>query len=314
MGDMLGAAFGALKWNPKTILVPSAVVATVSGVLLAVLAFVLEKVFLARVVMPAAGQTLTSEQLQHFLVRLLTFGVIFGLAFAIFTFVTTAILTGVLTVSIGEGVLGKKETLDRVLQATMARIGPLLLTMLLEGVIIGFGWVTASGLFVGLALLLAKVAHLGGLGVLVGVLGVLTATVFAVIIEIRWSLALPVVMLERLGPKASLGRSWRLVRGSAWRVFGITLVTNIIFGLIASVIRTAFEFVGGSPLHATIVNTLASGVGTIIASTLTTPLTAAIVVLLYADLRMRKEGLATALQAAAAAPPAAGGTTAPSPW
>ena len=64
------------------------------------------------------------------------------------------------------------------------------------------------------------------LGVLVGVLGVLTTTVFAVIIEIRWSLALPVVMLERLGPKASLGRSWRLVRGSAWRVLGITLVTS----------------------------------------------------------------------------------------
>jgi hypothetical protein len=105
-----------------------------------------------------------------------------------------------------------------------------------------------------------------------------------------------------------------LVRGSAWRVFGITLVTNIIFALIAGAIRTAFEFVGGSPLHATILNTLASGVGTIVASTLTTPLTAAIVVLLYADLRMRKEGLAAALQAAATAPPAAGGTTAPSPW
>ncbi|HEY6792289.1 MAG TPA: glycerophosphoryl diester phosphodiesterase membrane domain-containing protein [Trebonia sp.] len=314
LGDMLGAAFSTLKWNPKTILVPSAVVATVSGVLLAVGVFFLERILLAHVSLPAAGQPLTTEQVKHFLVPFLTFAAIFAVATAIVAFVTTAILTGVLTVAVGQGVLGKKETLDSVLQATMTRIWSLLATMVLSGAIIGFGWLAASGLSVGLALLLADGAHLVGIGILVGVLGVLTATVFAVIIGVRWSLALPIVMLERLRPLASLGRSWRLVRGSAWRVFGITLVTNIIFGMVALAIRTPFDLVGGSQLHPTIANMLASGAGDVIASTLTTPLTAAIAVLLYADLRMRKEGMAAALQAAAAAPPAAGGATAPSPW
>jgi hypothetical protein len=61
---------------------------------------------------------------------------------------------------------------------------------------------------------------------------------------------------------------------------------------------------------------LASGVGEIVAATLTAPLAAAVAVLLYADLRMRKENMAATLQAAAAAQSPGDGTTAapPSPW
>jgi hypothetical protein len=53
-------------------------------------------------------------------------------------------------VAVGQGVLGKKETLDSVLQATMTRIWSLLAIMVLSGVIIGFGWLAASGLSVAL--------------------------------------------------------------------------------------------------------------------------------------------------------------------
>jgi len=321
VGDMLGGAFTALRWNPKAILVPSAVLGAISGVMLTVLMFFMEKDMLAQVSLPATGQPVTSQQWHNFLVPYFKYVAAFGGATIIFTFVTSVILTGILTIAIGQGVLGRKMALSSVLgEAVLARVGPLLATLLLAGLIISVGLVAAICLSVGIAVLLADVAHLVAIGVLAGVLVALTAIVFAVIIAIRWSLATPVVMLERLGPMASLARSWRLVRGSAWRVLGITLLTNLIFGLIGGVIRAPFMVAGGAgafggaQLHPTVVNTVASGVGMIVASTVTAPLTAGIVVLLYADLRMRKEGMAERLQAAAAQQAAPGAPEPPSPW
>ncbi len=330
MGDILGGAFSAVKWNPKALLVPSAVMAVSSGGTLALVAFLLDKGLLAHVSVPVAGQTLTSEQVKSFVIPILKFVAIFGVVAVIFSIVTSAVLTGTLTVAVGQGVLGKKEALGSALRATLARIGPLLATVVLPAVFIGFGWVAAVGVSVGLGIVLGEVAHLVAIGVLVGVLGYLAATVFAVIIQIRWSLAIPVLMLEHRGPLASLGRSWRLVRGSAWRVLGITLVTGLIIDLIAGAITAPIQIaqfarfasatgpLGTTQLQPTIGigSMLASGVGEIVAVTLAAPLAAAVSVLLYADLRMRKENMAATLQAAAAARPAAEGTTSgsPSPW
>ena len=300
--------------------------------------FLLERHLFSSVSLPLNGQTPTDAQLSSFFTAFFAFFGAIALITGVFGFITNTVLTGILTVTVGQGVLGRKITLSGAWQATLPRIGPLLATALLSGLFIGFGWLAAVGLAVGLALLLAEGAHLVAIGVLVGVLGFLTATVFAAIIGIRWSLALPVVMLEGRGPMASLGRSWRLVRDSAWRVLGIMLVTALIVGFVAGMIRAPFEFLGGpgafitnmtststsastlnlSQLEPTILGTLTYALGSIIASALTAPLAAGVVVLLYADLRMRKEGIAERLQAAAAQPPGAGtgpGTAdPPSPW
>lgn len=241
LGDILGGAFGVLKWNPKATLVPSVVVAAISGTLLAVVGFLLEKGLLVNVKMPTAGETLTPEQVKSFLVPIAEFAAVFGVVAVIVAIVTSALLTGTLTVAVGQGVLGKKEPLGSALRAALARTGPLVATVVLPAVFIGLGWVAAVGVCVGFAVLLAAAAHLVAIGVLVGVLGYLTATVFAVIIGIRWSLAVPIVMLERRNPLASLGRSWQLVRGNAWRVFGITLVTGLIIDVIAAVITSPFQ-------------------------------------------------------------------------
>ena len=145
-------------------------------------------------------------------------------------------------------------------------------------------------------------------GVLVGVLGALTATVFAVIVAVRWSLAIPAVILERRDPLTSLGRSWRLVRRSSWRVFGIMLLIQIIATIASSIIQVPFTLAGGVSTftiaqgHPSLAATIISAIGGIIATTLTAPLAAGGAVLLYADLRMRTEGMDVTLQAAAASP------------
>ena len=304
VGEILDGAFTAMRWNPKTILVSSAIVAAVSGVLLAVVTLVLQHDVLANVTLPANGQAISTAQAKNIGVAFLALG---GVT-VIFTFLTHTILTGVLTVAVGQGVLGRKETLAGAWRATRSRLGALLAVVLLSALFIFLGWMVAVGLSAGIGLLLGAGAHLAPAGILVGVLGALSATVFAVIVAVRWSLAVPAVMLERRGPMTSLGRSWRLVRRSSWRVFGIMLLVQIIVGIANSVIRIPFAIFGGTGIfslgqaHPSLAATIISAVGGMIGTALTAPLAAGAAVLLYADLRMRREGMDIALQAAAAAP------------
>jgi Membrane domain of glycerophosphoryl diester phosphodiesterase len=299
-GEILDGAFTAIRWNPKTILVSSAVVAAASNVLLGVATYILDNHILASVHVPANGPV-TAAQVGNFAIALFA---LLGVT-AVVTFVANTIVTGLLTYAIGQGVLGRKETLGGAWRATRSRLGALFATVLLASVCLGLGWMLAIGLSVGIGVLLGVGAHAPAVGVLVGLACGGTATVFAAIILIRWTVALPVVMLERAGPVASLRRSWGLVRRSSWRVLGIMLATELIVAIAGAVIKLPFGLASGAgnlftaSAHVSVLGIFASSVGGIVASTLTAPMLAGVVVLLYTDLRMRREGLDITLQAAA---------------
>jgi hypothetical protein len=287
VGEILDGAFTVIRWNPKATLVPSAVVATISGVLGTTVSYVLEHDV-------STGRPSTSNAPVFAL---------FG-AIAILSFVAILILTGVLTVVIGQATLGKKETVATAWRTTRSRIWPLIGALLLESLIVGLGWLVAVGISIGAAFLIGAGAHQVPIGVLVGVIGGLAATVFAAIVSIRWSMTIPVVVLERRRPAASLGRSWRLVRGSAWRVFGILLLAELIAGVASLIIRAPFSLLGAAAAGgaSTLASSALAAVGAIIGGTLTAPVFAGVVVLLYTDLRMRREGMDLAIQAAADEP------------
>jgi hypothetical protein len=313
VSEILSGAVSAIRWNPATILGASAIVSAVSGVLLS----------LVLVAMPHAviepggigGQQAAVGITPHQLGRVLATVAILAGVTLIVTVVTNILLTGVLTTAIGEAVLGRKPSLGAALRATWPRIGALLATVLLEGVLIAAGWVAAVTLSVVAALALAKVAHLVAVGILVGIVCVLGVTAFAMIVWVRWSLAVPVVMLEHASPLASLGRSWRLVQRSMWRIFGITALAQVIVAVVGGMIREPFSVAGGasalfaSIAHPTAASLITSGLGGIVAGAVTTPVLAGVVVLLYTDMRMRKEGIAAILQSAAASPGGQGAAT-----
>jgi hypothetical protein len=298
-----------MRWNPKTILVSSAIVAAVSGVVLAVVTLILQHDVFATVTLPANGQTVSATQARNLGLAFLALGGVY----VVFSFLTRTILTGVLTVAVGEAALGRKVTLAGAWRATRSRLGALLAVVLLSALFIFLGWLVAVTVSVVLGMLLGAGAHLVAVGILVGVLGGIAATVFAVIVAIRWSLAIPAVMLERRGPMTSLGRSWRLVRRSSWRVFWITLLVQVTVIIADLIIQIPFTIVGGSSsfdlfqAHPSAAAAIMSAIGGIVGSTLTAPLAAGVVVLLYADLRMRREGMDITLQAATASPASQGG-------
>jgi hypothetical protein len=80
-------------------------------------------------------------------------------------------------------------------------------------------------------------------------------------------------------------------------VFGITLLAGIIVAVAGGILQLPFTVL--SALSGSgIVGTVIIVIGTIAAGTVTRPITAGVTVLLYVDMRMRKEGLDLALRTA----------------
>jgi hypothetical protein len=81
-------------------------------------------------------------------------------------------------------------------------------------------------------------------GILFGIgvgIGLVLIIVPGLILLTFWSVGAPAIVVERAGPIKAFGRSWRLVRGDAWSVFGALLVMLlfiIVFGVVLAVIAT----------------------------------------------------------------------------
>ncbi len=109
--------------------------------------------------------------------------------------------------------------------------------------------------------------------------------------------AVPVVMVEGLSGTAALSRSFDLVKNHWWSTFGRLVVGGILVGIVTSIINAATG--GNDP----------SILGLIVrafANAAVTPFTVALVVVVYFDLRARKDGVSPAA-------PAAGGPVPPAP-
>lgn len=113
-----------------------------------------------------------------------------------------------------------------------------------------------------------------------------------------WGVAPAVLIAENKGVFAAMGRSFQLVKGNWWRVFGLLVLSTILVAVITSVVTAPLQF--GVGLGAGLsddpsdvfsggylaLNTVVTGLATAI----TLPFTAAVVVAIYYDLRVRKEG------------------------
>jgi len=106
----------------------------------------------------------------------------------------------------------------------------------------------------------------------VGWICVVVGSVAAIYLMVGWIFLCQAALLEGLGPIAALSRSWALVKGNWWRVFGIMLVVSLIAVAIGAIL-------GLIPV-----------VGETIGSILVAPIVITSATLLYYDLRVRKEG------------------------
>lgn len=122
------------------------------------------------------------------------------------------------------------------------------------------------------------------------ILGFIALIVPFVWLYVSWSIASPVLLIDRVGPARALRRSVGLVRGRWWPTAGVLVVATVMGGVIAGALEALLAAISlhshPSVLLATTVVSLATAVSTII----TKPFQAAVATVLYYDLRVRREG------------------------
>lgn len=202
------------------------------------------------------------------------------------------ILAGMLVFVLAEAVLGRRCSIGAAWHGVRSRILPLIGLAL----ILAITTAVVGGLLVGVIVLLANSLD-AGVVIAIAIPLTLAVGVGVIFIWTRWSLAAPAVVLERAGPIAALKRSWALSRGQFWRIFGISLLTRIVVGMVSGLATTPFAFLalGAS---GTVTLTLTTIWSAIVAGVLA-PFSANVTGLLYIDQRIRKEALDVTLMAAA---------------
>lgn len=284
LGEILDGAISTMRAHPRPMLGVSAIVVTISQLItLAATYPLLDDI--NRVLDPNASP----DEVFDFLGTSLAVN---GVTAAILL-LARVFLSGFLTIVVGKAVLGQPIGFAEVWSRVRPRLGALLgMTLLYFAVAIG------AALVIGFLVIIAPPF---------GVFVLLAAIPVAIWLFVLFSLATPALLLEDAPIRRAFGRSRALVRGSWWRIFGITLLSGIIAGVVALVITAPFEYFGGGfdqvlttePVAPTGTYLLLVTIGGIVASTITEPFAAGVTVLLYTDQRMRREGMDIELARAA---------------
>ena len=167
------------------------------------------------------------------------------------------------------------------LRAVARRLPALLGTMFLTVLVIGALLFIPIILFVGIA----GATDSGGLAAI----GVIAALVVAVIAGVRLAVAVPVLLVEGLGPAGALRRSNHLVKGRTGMTFLTLLVVGIMVFIVGLVLQMPFGLIAGlagDNAFGGFVNL----VGQFVNSVVSLALSSASIVLIYFDRRIRTEG------------------------
>ncbi|MEU1670320.1 hypothetical protein ABZ547_43370 [Streptomyces sparsogenes] len=222
----------------------------------------------------------------------------------------TLFTTAVLTVVVGRAVLGRQVSLGEAWREARPRL------LALCGLLFLLPALAAAACAVGLAPgLLLIAAGADSEGAALALLGGLGSTVAAVWLWVRYSLAAPALMLEKQGVVAAMRRSAKLVRGAWWRVLGVQLLALLIAMVVSAILEiptsavgmaiggdNAMDWLSGESVTVSWTFLVVIGVGGVIASTITLPISAGVTALLYVDQRIRREALDLELARAAGVP------------
>ena len=141
-----------------------------------------------------------------------------GILAAVVYVVAIFLQAGALTLAIADDYLGQPITVQRAYEGAQQRLGGLIGTSLLIGLIVAALSITIIGIPV------------------------------AIWLGIRWVFSSQIVMLEGQAATSAMSRSADLVRNYWWRTFGILLLVFIAIGLVDAIISGIFgriAFIGG---------------------------------------------------------------------
>jgi hypothetical protein len=101
-----------------------------------------------------------------------------------------------------------------------------------------------------------------GIGIAIGFVLLIIPGLFLLT---RWSLVSPAVVVEKRSAGEALSRSWELVKGNSWTMFGIIIVTVLLAGIASGIISALFVFLP---------DFIGTWLGSIVANSITAPFVA----------------------------------------
>ena len=177
--------------------------------------------------------------------------IIVALLTAVIGVIISAVLQAAIMRGAAQGSIGDPVDIDASYKWGFARFGSVILISILVGLAVA-----------------------GGL-----ILFVIPGLIFAVM----FSVAIPALVVENLRGTDAMSRSWNLVKGHFWHAVGVIILAAIIAGVVSAIITAV-----GSAIND---NWFISWVFQAIAQIITAPFAAIVSVLLYLDLRARREAL-----------------------
>jgi hypothetical protein len=255
----------------------------------------------------------------QFLLPFLGGMILFVVAFVVLA-LATLFAEIAISYTVGKEIVGESVTLSKALQETfyakwLYGIGQGLLKFLIIG----------GGIGVVVFFVSTFAVVIDSRMVLVLLIAILMVAIIPVLlfVIIKWYFSLTAVAVEDLGPVDSLRQSWFLVEGNWWRTFGILFLLSILtqfvvyivsipftFGSMWSFYKVIFTAVGqtsGQPDPQAMQQAMKTlgpsvGIGVGVSSLLSLLITPVFTVVMYFDLRARKNDLPGTLKAAASLP------------
>ena len=194
---------------------------------------------------------------------------------------------------------GQPASARKAIRATLGR----LLTLAGAGVLAMLATlgVMLVGVIAGVLLIVANFSN-GALQpgplVFLGIVVIVATLAVLIFVSIRLAFVVPAIVIEGETAVASLGRSWRLVSGSALRVLGYAITFGLLVGVISLIFTAVVELVVGSgivivgdQLAFDPVRYVISGLLAALITIALTPIATIALTLLYYDVRFRRESV-----------------------
>ncbi len=180
------------------------------------------------------------------------------LVLVFFSVIGTMLCSGALAKSVSEAYLGRDVSVGQAYRVVLPKLGTLILAAILIGVVVMVGFVMLI--------------------------------IPGIIFFLWYSLTAQAVVLENCSATRGMSRSKALLKGNLGKVFVVGFLVNVISAIVGAVFGFIGGYIGGSMLQSSQSALIVTGAFQVVGQVLATPISAAAFILLYYDMRIRKEG------------------------
>ena len=209
--------------------------------------------------------------------------VLYILPVVIVYYAATLVLTAGTIRIISDSYLGRDPRLHDALALGLSKIVPLIAVGLGKAIVLGLIMIGAGVV----AAISAAVFKGSGVGILLVFVLVCAAAWFTIFVACGYGVTTPVVVLEELGSSFdAFGRSWELTRNFKLKVLGLAVVAFLLCNILPSQV---LQGIANVAMRTAPVAGIGLTVAAVILPLILAPVIAAVVTLMYYDLRVRRE-------------------------